>query len=101
MIQRRARSKSDGDLIAVDGLSFTVRPVRSPGAGAAGAGTAAPLAVWPTARQRRQLPPRVHFGAVPDPARACGEPTARASATRRYTDAARALNPRCPARARC
>jgi hypothetical protein len=33
---------------------------------------------------------RVHFGAVPTPpTRACGEPTARASATRRCTDAAR------------
>jgi hypothetical protein len=91
MIQRRALSKPDGDLVAVDGLSFTARTGQVTGAlGAAVAGTAAPLAVRPTARQPRQTPPRVHFGAVPTPpTRACGEPTARASAIRRCTDAAR------------
>jgi hypothetical protein len=96
MIQIQALSKRNGDNLAVHDMSFTVRPGQVTGAMGLlpKAGTAAPLAVRPTARQRRQLPPRAHFGCCPPtpPSRA-GEPTASASATSRCTDAVRALNP--------
>ena len=64
MIQIQALSKRNGDNLAVHDMSFTVRPGQVTGAMGLlrKAGTAAPLAVRPTARQRRQLPPRVHFG---------------------------------------
>jgi hypothetical protein len=69
MIQIQALSKRNGDNLAVHDMSFTVRPGQVTGAMGLlpKAGTAAPLAVRPTARQRRQLPPRVHFGCCPRP----------------------------------